>query len=81
MKCNNNDCQNNATGTFLYCSDCYAKWKASQPTTDNKNVWADDKYIDQLMKINANLGSIARQLERMNRQDNYDDNLTNGDDD
>ncbi len=60
MTCENEDCNNTTTEGYKYCQDCYKKWKQSNL---DKGAWHDNETIDQLMKINSNLGKIARTLE------------------
>lgn len=60
--CVNETCDNEVREGFKYCLDCYNKWKQENPET-KKGQWHDDPVVDQLMKMNANMGKVVRVLE------------------
>jgi hypothetical protein len=66
MKCKNEECNNDVREGYTYCMPCYERWKAKSSPAPNpaKSGWHDDPVVDQLMKINANLGRIAQELEK-----------------
>jgi hypothetical protein len=62
MKCFNEFCTNETKEGYKYCVNCAEKWK-SKTKIDGK--WNDDPIIDNLMKINSNLGQINITLREM----------------
>lgn len=86
-KCATNECLNTVKEGYKYCPDCYARWKAKQPTAPTPSPsavvprdttkWHDDPLIDVLLKMNSNLGNIAQELKTMKRTKEtfYDEDL------
>ena len=65
--CATETCNNETIAAFKYCMECYQKWKETQPTQQQTkpntgSLWDTNPIVDQLMKINANLGIIARHI-------------------
>lgn len=62
-------CQKEIADQYIYCLNCLQAFRANQDQTpqDKKSTgqWNEDPKIDQLMKINANLGNIFRILEEI----------------
>jgi len=67
MDCRNK-CGREANEGYNYCVDCAKKWKNEKtldldaPRTVKK--WNEDPLVDQLMKMNANLGRLVEVLEK-----------------
>lgn len=66
-KCKNEGCPNDVREGYVYCADCYAKWKNRQSIVPSQKQerWDDDKLIDVLLKINSNLGNINKSLQEI----------------
>jgi hypothetical protein len=58
MKCRKQDCLNEISGAGPYCYDCYNSYKSESRLAPK--LWDDDKIVDQLMKINANIGNMNK---------------------
>lgn len=69
-QCSSPDCQNMIEEKYNYCFQHFRGGTNRTQTPTTKTLppgqWHDDSTVDQLMKINANLGKIAQELALMN---------------
>jgi hypothetical protein len=60
MTCENKGCDNETREGYKFCYDCYKRHEA----TSSGKQWHEDPIVDQLMKINANLGNLVKATKR-----------------